>query len=155
GFDVTERLTSIARANLDAIERRIQSSLPPVKPWAERVWELLHNPVFLDKDHCLRLEPQRFLQSPAQETAEGYRLGVGLELRFVLSDECKETAERRPLAPLATVDRLDGPSRALLLQSLDLESMTAQLNRSSRGKFGFGENLERISVSTAKLGDAS
>src|SRR5690606_34028340 len=27
GFDVTERLTSIARANLDAIERRIQSSL--------------------------------------------------------------------------------------------------------------------------------
>lgn len=153
GFDVTPRLTSIARDNLGGVRQRIEQSLPPVKPWASRLWDLVHTPIFLDKDHCLRGEPKRFVQSPPQETPSGYALRLGLELELELSRECREERAKLPLAPLATEPSLPNPSPLSLTQTISSAAIEAQLRQQVPKRFGKGERIKSIAVSSWQRGD--
>ena len=151
GFDVTPRLTSLARSNLDTIQKRIERSLPPIRPWAERLWELTRNPLFLDAKHCLRVTPKRFVQAPAKATPTGYELGVGVDLNVELTTDC-ERRESPPLEPLATEANLAKQPALRLAQLVDTESATRQLSESVRGAFGDGEQIHSVVVHTAKIG---
>ena len=151
GFDVTPRLTELARSNLDSIQRRIERSMPPLKPWVERVWQVAHNPLFLDARHCLRATPKRFVQAPAKETATGYQIGVGVDLGLELTTECERDAAPAPLAPLATDPKLAGQPALRVAQRLDAASASKQLTESARGPFGHGEKIARVTLHTAKL----
>jgi hypothetical protein len=150
GFDVTPRLTSLARSNLDTIEKRIERSLPPIRPWAERLWELTRNPLFLDAKHCLRVTPKRFVQAPAKETPRGFELGVGVDLSVELTRDC-ERRESPPLAPLATETKLAAGPVLRLAQLVDSESASRQLTESVKGVFGDGEQIHSVVVHTAKI----
>lgn len=152
GFDVTPRLTSLARSNLDTIQKRIERSLPPIRPWAERLWELTRNPLFLDAGHCLRVTPKRFVQAPAKETSTGYELGVGVDLNVELTTNC-ERRESPPLEPLATETNLAKQPALRLAQLVDTESVAKQLSASVRGAFGDGEQVHSVVVHTAKIGN--
>lgn len=149
GFDVTPRLTSLAQSNLGAIEKRIERSLPPLKPWAERVWQLAQNPLFLDARHCLRATPRRFVQAPAKETGAGYQVAVGVELSVALTTECERDDVAVPLAPLATAAALSERPALRVAQRVDVASATKQLTESVRGEFGNGERLARLTLHTA------
>jgi len=151
GFDVTSRLTSIARDNLSAIEQRIERQMPPIRPWATRVWQLSQNPLFLDARHCLRVTPKRFVQTPAKETSTGYQVGVGVDLSVELTTECERRAEAPPLEPLATEPKLSEAPALRVAQHVATESATRQLTESARGSFGEGEQIDRVTLHTASL----
>lgn len=151
GFDVTPRLTSLAESNLDAIEKRIERSLPPLKPWAERVWQLSQNPLFLDARHCLRATPKRFVQAPAKQTSAGYEVGVGVDLTVELTTECERSAVPVPLAPLATDSELAERPALRVAQRVDVANASKQLTESARGGFGNGEKIERVTLHTATI----
>ncbi len=151
GFDVTSRLTSLAQSNLDAIEKRIERSLPPLKPWAERVWQLSQNPLFLDARHCLRATPKRFVQAPAKESSAGYEVGVGVELGVELTTACDRNVAPVSLAPLATEPAFAEQPALRVAQRVDVASATKQLSESARGEFGDGEKIERVTLHTASI----
>lgn len=151
GFDVTPRLMSLAKSNLDAIEKRIERSLPPLKPWAERVWQLSQNPLFLDARHCLRATPKRFVQAPPRETSAGYQVGVGIDFTLELTTECERSAGPLPLAPLATDPTLSERPALRVAQRVDVASATKQLTESARQAFGDGEKIERVTLHTATI----
>ncbi|HEU5074120.1 MAG TPA: DUF4403 family protein [Polyangiaceae bacterium] len=155
GFDVTPRLVSLARSNLDAIEQRIERSLPPVKPWAERVWQLSQNPLFLDARHCLRATPKRFVQTPAKQTSTGYEVGVGVDLTLELTTECERTAAPLPLAPLETDPEPAERPALRVAQRVDVASASKQLTESARAAFGNGERVERVTLHTATIAGAN
>lgn len=151
GFDVTPRLMSLARSNLEAIEQRIERSLPPVRPWAERVWQLAQNPLFLDARHCLRATPKRFVQTPAKQTSTGYEVGVGVDLALELTTECERKVAPLPLAPLATEPELAERPALRVAQRVDVASASKQLTESARVAFGNGEKIERVTLHTATI----
>lgn len=155
GFDVTPRLTSLAKQNLDGIERRIARSLPPIKPWATRVWELAHNPLFLNASECLRATPKRFVQAPARETQSGYKLALGVDLTLELTTDCERDESPAPLEPLATQSALNPRPGFLLAQSIDTKTVSAQLTESAGGAFGSGESIRSIVAHTSSTGQAN
>lgn len=155
GFDVTSRLTSLAQSNLDAIEKRIERSLPPLKPWAERVWQLSQNPLFLDAHHCLRATPKRFVQAPSKETSTGYEVGVGVDLSVELTTECERHAVQVPLAPLATDPQLAERPALRVAQRVDVATASKQLTESARRTFGSGEKVDRVTLHTVTIGGAN
>lgn len=155
GFDVTPRLTSLARQNLDGIERRIARSLPPIKPWATRIWDLAHNPLFLNASECLRATPKRFIQAPARETPSGYKLELGVELTLELTQDCKRAESPAPLEPLATESALTPEPGFTLTQLIDTKTVSEQLTQSAGGGFGTGESIRSITAHTSSAGKAN
>jgi hypothetical protein len=54
----------------------------------ERLWKLLHTPLFLNANTCLRVRPQALFQRPVTEQAQGYQLSAGLVGEVVLTGDC-------------------------------------------------------------------
>ncbi len=151
GFDVTSRLVSIARSNLSTIRSRVEHALPDVRPWAARLWELSRLPVFLDKDHCLRITPRQLLQSPPEEAEGELRVRLGAELDLEVATDCAEKGSEIPLAPLATRERLPAESTLWLSQSISVKSAASQLTRALSGAFGTGQKVSDVEVIPARL----
>jgi hypothetical protein len=132
---VSPEIRKLASQQAGGVERRIDGSLPELRPSVDAGWKQLFVPVSLGSRTCLRITPQRLAQArPALENGTlSTRLAVTGRLR--IEQPCDpSTTMATPLPPLAIVEALPGELALEIPISIGWTDVGAELTRSLASK---------------------
>jgi hypothetical protein len=136
GFDAGPEIRKNAARQIGSIERQINSAVPPFRPYLSGAWQLLHVPISLSRNSCLRIEPRSLKQSPPRDDAGVISMRLAAELRASLEEPCTEPQAAKPvpaLPPRQVDATLPTESKLRVPLRLGWEDVSAALSRSSAG----------------------
>ncbi len=132
GVDVTPQLRQMARQQSGRIERRIDRSVPSLRPEAKAAWQLVDLPIALGSTLCARVTPSRLVQSKpalAHDTLST-RLAVFGQLGVEEPCQSAQADAHRPLPPPELDDKVPGDVRLDVPIHIDWSDVSADLSRS-------------------------
>lgn len=132
GFDASDEIRRNAARQVGGIQRRIDGSVPDLKPYVEGTWRLLHTPVALGRDTCLRIAPSGIVQKKPKLTAGTLGLRFGVLGSLSVEQPCNpdDAVAPTPLPKLsAEKDLAEGVALKVPLR-IDWEDVSADLTRS-------------------------
>lgn len=156
GFDAGPEIRKNAGRQIGGIERQINSAVPPFRPFISGAWQLLHVPISLSRNSCLKIEPRSLKQSPPKDTNDVISMRLGAELRASLEEPCAESKAAKPapaLPPRQIDPSLPAESELRVPLRLGWADVSAALSRSSAGGSGPSRVL-RIRASGQLQGQA-
>lgn len=135
GVDVTPQLRSMARRQSGRIQRRIDHSVPSLRPEAQTAWQLLDLPIALGSTLCARVTPSRLVQSKPSLSHTTLSTRLAVFGRLGVEEPCShEHADaERPLPPPALDDQVPGDVRLDVPIHIDWNDVSADLSRSLAG----------------------
>ncbi len=98
GFDASGEIRKNAARQVGGIQRRIDASVPKLRPYVEGTWRLLQTPVALSGTTCLRIAPSALVQK--KPTLSDGNLGLRFGVLGTLSVEEPCSADSAPVATL-------------------------------------------------------
>jgi hypothetical protein len=98
GFDASDEIRKNAAQQVGGVQRRIDASVPKLRPYVEGTWRLLQTPVALSGTTCLRIAPGALVQK--KPTLASGTLGLRFGVLGTLSVEEPCNADAAPAATL-------------------------------------------------------
>ena len=87
-FDATNEIRKVATQQEKIIKRKIDASIPPVLPYVQAAWQMLHEPVKLKDGSCLRIQPEQLAQSHPTLTDQRLRTRIAATGRVSFQNPC-------------------------------------------------------------------
>ncbi len=139
GFNAGPEIRKIARRQIGGIERQINAAVPPFRPYVNGAWQLLHVPVALSRNTCLKIEPEALSQSPPRQKGGVVSMRLAAMARASFEEPCADSESAAAPSPLPTrrIDKkLPSGSELRVPLRLGWEDVSAELSRSVRGSAG-------------------
>jgi hypothetical protein len=135
GVDVTPQLRDMARRQSGGIQRRIDRSVPSLRPEAEAAWQLLDLPIALGSTLCARVTPSRLVQSKPALSHDTLSTRLAVFGRLGVEEPCSEqhAGKHRPLPPPELDDQAPSDVRLDVPIHMDWNDVSADLSRSLAG----------------------
>ncbi len=133
GFDAAPEIRRQAGRHVADIERRINSSIPDIRPYVQGSFGLLQVPVALSRTQCLRVFPTTLVQSRPRLEGDSIRLRLGASGGVALEDPCAEDTEagRVGLPPRSLDDSLQEDSRVEIPVHIGFGEVSAAMTRAA------------------------
>lgn len=132
GVDVTPQLRQMARRQSHNIERRIDRSVPSLRPEAEAAWQLVDLPIALGSTLCARVTPSRLVQSKPSLAHDTLSTRLAVFGRLGVEEPCSSghAGPHRALPPPQLDDKVPGDVRLDVPIHIDWSDVSADLSRS-------------------------
>jgi len=135
GVDVTPQLRDMARQQSGGIQRRIDRSVPSLRPEAKAAWELLDLPIALGSTLCARVTPTRLVQSKPSLSHDTLSTRLAVFGRLGVEEPCSEQPAdpHRPLPPPELDDHAPSDVQLDVPIHMDWSDVSTDLGRSLAG----------------------
>ncbi len=132
GMDVTPQLKDVARQQSAGIQRRIDRSVPSLRPEAEAAWQLLDLPIALGSSLCARVQPSRLVQSKPALAHDTLSTRLAVFGKLGVEEPCSERrdAPKRALPAPELDDKVPRDVRLDVPIHIDWSDVSADLSRS-------------------------
>lgn len=132
GMDVSPEIRKMANQQAGGVQRRINGSVPPLRPSVEAGWKQLFVPVALGASTCLRITPDRLAQAwpTLHDGTLSARIAVSGALRVDQPCDLKTAETPTPLPALVVDDELPKDVALELPMQISWAETSSELSRS-------------------------
>lgn len=114
GLDVTDKMMQAAEGASRDAKKKVDESIPPIRPLAARAWADAQKPLPLPQGGCVTLRPERLSSTRPRAESGALVLSFAVMGQVSLHETCPAEAAARP-TPLPPLERADGSDETSVL----------------------------------------